>query len=145
MTASAKNVMNGTYGTLWVNGDLWAEVDTFEAKVAIKYDDVHFSNDPATHKKATGWDGSGSMTIKKIYSRVQNAMANAVRAGNFPRFEMVGKLADGDALGTQRVSLHDVTLDEFDLLKFEQKKLETEQIAFKFSDYELIDSVPNPN
>lgn len=144
MAPKAENVMNGTYGSLWVNGDLWAECDTFESKVTISYDDVHFANDGATHKKATGWSGGGTMTIKKIYSRVQNVMANAVRQGIYPRFEFVGKLADPDSLGSQRVALHDVTIDDFELLKFEQKKLESEQIAFKFSDYQLIDSVSDP-
>lgn len=144
MAPSAKNVMNGTYGSVWINGELWAEVDTFEAKVTINYEDINFANDGSTHKKATGWAGEGTMTIKKIYSRVQNAMANAIRAGVYPRFVLVGKIADPDAFGTQRVALHDVTMDEFLLLKFEQKTMGSEEIPFKFSDYNLIDSVPNP-
>lgn len=138
----ASKVMNGTYGKLWVDGELWAEVDAFEAKVTVNYEDVNFAGEGATHKKATGWAGTGSTTIKKIYSRVQRKMADKVRRGEYPRFDFVGKLEDPDAHGAERVALHDVTISEFMLLKFAQKALGSEEIPFAFSDYELVDSVP---
>ncbi|MFH5181152.1 phage tail tube protein [Paenibacillus sp. TAB 01] len=84
----ANRVISGTYGTVWVNGELWAEVDAFEADCAIDYEDVNFCGDGATYKKGMGWKGEGSMTIKKVYSRVQRAMAENVRKGIYPRFEI---------------------------------------------------------
>jgi hypothetical protein len=137
----ANQIINGTYGTVWVNGELWAEVDSFEAKVTIDYEDVNFANEGGTFKKAKGWKGEGTMTIKKVYSRVQRAMADNVRKGIYPRFEIVGKVADPDAQGAERVALHDVTINEFMLLKFEQKALGSEDIPFAFSDYEMIDTI----
>ncbi|GEO27024.1 phage protein [Alicyclobacillus acidoterrestris] len=142
--ADAKNVINGTYGTLWVNGEKWAECTTFDAEITINYSEVHFPNDGATYQKATGWSGSGSLTINKIYSRVQNAVASSVKSGTYPRFELVGKLADPDALGSERAAIHDVTFDKFTLLKFDPKKIEDEQVTFKFSDYDLLDTIPDP-
>lgn len=141
MQQNANRVVNGTYGSVWVDGELWAEVDAFEAKVTVSYEDVNFANDGATHKKPTGWSGEGSMTIKKIYSRIQRKMAANVRKGIYPRFEIVGKTADPDALGGERVAIHDVTINEFNLLKFEQKSLGSEEIPFAFSDYEMIDMI----
>ncbi|CAM3442080.1 phage tail tube protein [Marinicrinis lubricantis] len=141
MKPRANEVINGTYGTVWVDGELWAEVDTFEAKVTVNYEDVNFAGQGGTFKKATGWAGEGSMTIKKIYSRVQRKMADQVRKGIYPRFEIVGKLSDPDARGTERVAIHDVTIGEFMLLKFEQKTLGSEEIPFTFSDYEMIDTI----
>lgn len=137
----AKRVINGTYGRVWVDGELWAEVDSFEAKVTVSYEDVNFAGEGATFKKGMGWSGEGSMTIKKIYSRVQQKMADAVRKGEYPRFEIVGKLADPDAFGAERVALYDVTIGEFFLLKFEQKTLGSEEIPFNFSDYNMLDSI----
>lgn len=81
------------------------------------------------------------MTIKKIYSRVQRTMANSVRNGIYPRLEIVGKVADPGSFGAERVALHDVTINEFMLLKFEQKTLGSEEIPFAFSDYEMIDTI----
>ncbi|WP_346140154.1 phage tail tube protein, partial [Streptomyces virens] len=88
----SNNVINGTYGRVWVGGELWAEVDSFEAKVTVNYEDVNFANSGATYKKEIGWTGDGTMTIKKIYSRVQRTMANSVRNGIYPRLEIVGKV-----------------------------------------------------
>jgi hypothetical protein len=141
MQPKANQVMNGTYGTVWVNGELWAEVDAFEAKVTVSYEDVNFANHPGTFKKPTGWTGEGSMTIKKIYSRVQRAMAANVKKGIYPRFEIVGKVGDPDAIGAERAAIRDVTINEFMLLKFEQKALGSEEVPFAFSDYEMIDTI----
>lgn len=138
----AKRVVNGTYGRVWVDGELWAEVDSFEAKVTISYEDVNFAGEGATYKKATGWAGEGSMTLKKIYSRVQRKMAAAVRKGEYPRCQIVGKVADPDAFGAERVAVNDVTFNEFMLMKFEQKTLGSEEIPFAFSDYDPIDMIP---
>ncbi|MEF3313327.1 phage tail tube protein [Paenibacillus sp. GYB004] len=138
---NANEIINGTYGRVWVGGELWAEVDAFEAKVTVNYEDVNFAGSGATHRKATGWNGEGSMTIKKIYSRVQRTMAANVRRGIYPRLEIVGKVADPDTRGAERVALRDVTISEFMLLKFDQKTLGSEEIPFNFSDYEMIDMI----
>lgn len=141
MKPNASKVINGTYGTVWVNGELWAEVDSFEAKITVSYEDVNFANESGTFKKGTGWAGEGKMTIKKIYSRVQRAMADNVKRGIYPRFEIVGKLADPGAHGSERVALHDITINEFNLMKFEQKALGSEEIPFAYSDYDMIDTI----
>lgn len=139
---SPTKIINGTYGRIWVDGELWAEVDSFEAKVTIQYEEVNFAMDGATYQKAIGWSGEGSMTIKKIYSRVQRKMAADVRKGIYPRFEIVGKVEDPEAHGAERVAIHDVTISEFMLLKFEKKTLSSEEVPFKFSDYDPIDLIP---
>ncbi|MCM3145379.1 phage tail tube protein [Brevibacillus sp. MER 51] len=139
---SPTKIINGTYGRIWVDGELWAEVDSFEAKVTIQYEEVNFAMDGATYQKAIGWSGEGSMTIKKIYSCVQRKMAADVRKGIYPRFEIVGKVEDPEAHGAERVAIHDVTISEFMLLKFEKKTLSSEEVPFKFSDYDPIDLIP---
>ncbi|MED4599870.1 phage tail tube protein [Paenibacillus validus] len=141
MTQNASRVISGTYGRVWVNGELWAEVDEFEAKVTVTYEDINFANEGGTRRKATGWNGEGRMVIKKIYSRVQRAMAANVRKGIYPRFEIVGKVADPDAFGAERAALHDVTISEFNLLRFANKTLGSEEIPFAFGDYEIIDMI----
>lgn len=138
----ARRPVNGTYGRVWVDGELWAEVDSFEAKVTITYEDVNFAGEGATYRKAVGWNGEGSMTIKKIYSRVQRKMADAVRRGEYPRLQIVGKVADPDAFGSERVAINDVTINEFSLLKFDQKTVGSEEIPFAFSDYDPVDLIP---
>lgn len=133
--------INGTFGSVWVNGEKWLDVDAFEAKVTINYEDVNMAEDLATHKKMTGWAGEGSMTVKKVYSRGANLMANAVKTGVLPEINMVGKLADPDAFGAERVDIREVTFNEFMLMKFEQKTLGTEELPYNFGDYDPIDLI----
>lgn len=133
--------INGTFGSVWVNNEKWLDVDAFEAKVTINYEDVNMAEDLATHKKMTGWAGEGSMTVKKVYSRGANLLAQAVKRGVVPNINIVGKLADPDAFGSERVAINQVTFNEFMLLKFEQKTLGTEEMPFNFADYDLVDSI----
>jgi hypothetical protein len=133
--------INGTYGAVWVNGEKWMDVESFEAKVTISYEDVNMAEDPATHKKMMGWSGDGTMSVKKVYSRGASLMSNAVKTGQMPDVSIVGKLADPDAFGAERVSISEVTFNEFMLLKFEQKTLGTEDLPFNFADYDLIDTI----
>lgn len=139
----ASKVINGTYGTVWVDNELWAEVESFEAKIVIQYEDMNFPNEPGTFKKEMGWTGEGTMTLKKVYSRVQQKVAQSVKSGVVPRSTIVGKLADPGAWGSERAVLNDVTFNEILLLKFAQKTLGTEEIPFNFSDYDLPDLIAN--
>ncbi|MFJ8529968.1 phage tail tube protein [Bacillus sp. NPDC094106] len=133
--------INGTFGSVWVNGEKWLDVESFEAKVTIDYEDVNMAEDLATHKKMIGWTGEGSMTIKKVYSRGSTLLAKSVKEGVVPDVNIVGKLADPDAFGAERVAINEVTFNEFMLLQFEQKTLATEELSFNFADYDPIDLI----
>lgn len=134
--------INGTFGAVWVNGEKWLDVEAFEAKVTLNFEDVNMAEDLATHKKYTGWSGEGTMTVKKVYTRGASLMATAAKTGVMPEINLVGKLADPDAFGSERVSISEVTFNEFMLMKFEQKTLGTEELPFNFADYDPIDLIP---
>lgn len=137
----SNRVINGTYGSVWVNNEKWLDVEEFEAKVTIDYEDVNMAEDLATHKKMVGWTGEGNLKVKKVYSRGANLLAEAVKKGSIPDINMVGKLADPDAFGTERIAINEVTFSEFMLLQFAQKTIGSEELPFSFADYDLIDSI----
>jgi hypothetical protein len=139
--AKSNKQINGTFGSVWVNGEKWIDVESFEAKVTIDYEDVNMSEDLATHKKMIGWTGEGTLTVKKVYSRGAILLANAVKAGQLPDIGLVGKLADPGAFGAERVAINEVTFNEFMLMQFEQKTLATEELPFNFADYDPIDLI----
>lgn len=139
--SKSNKIMNGTYGAVWVNNEKWMDVDEFEAKVSISYEEVDMAESPSTHRKMTGWEGEGSITVKKVYSRGKKLMAEAAKNGIQPDISLVGKLDDPDAHGAERVSIDEVTFNEFTLLAFEQKEPGTEELPFNFADYDLIDLV----
>ncbi|MFM9535695.1 phage tail tube protein [Lysinibacillus sp. IITD104] len=137
----SNRVINGTYGSVWVNNEKWLDIEEFEAKVTIDYEDVNMAEDPATHKKQTGWSGEGNLKLKKVYSRGAKLLAEAVKKGMTPEVNIVGKLADPDAFGSERVAINEVTFNEFMLMQFAQKTIGAEELPFNFADYDLIDSI----
>ncbi|WP_342510584.1 phage tail tube protein [Sporosarcina sp. FSL K6-1522] len=137
----ANKQVNGTFGAVWVNNDKWLDIEEFEAKVNVDYEDVNMAEDLATHKKMIGWNGEGSMTVKKVYSRGAALLAEAIKKGIVPEISIVGKLADPDAFGSERVALNEVTFNEATLMKFEQKTTMTEELSFNFADYDMIDLI----
>lgn len=139
--AKSNKQMNGTFGAVWVNNEKWLDIDEFEATVTISYEEVNMAEDMAQHQKMVGWEGEGSMTVKKIYSRGANLLADAVKKGQTPEVSIVAKLDDPDAYGSERVSMSEVTFNEFTLIQFEQKTPATEELPFNFANYDLIDSV----
>lgn len=140
-TIPGNKTMNGTFGAVWVNNEKWLDIEEFSATVTIAYEDVNMAESLATHKKMTGWEGEGSMTVKKVYSRGANLLAEAVKTGALPEISIVGKLDDPDAYGAERVAINEVTFNEFTLLSFEQKTNMTEELPFNFADYDMIDTV----
>ncbi|MCO1599825.1 phage tail tube protein [Desulfosporosinus nitroreducens] len=134
-------VINGTFGSLWVDNELWPEVDKFEAKVALTYEEINIAGSLGTHRKLVGHSGTGTMTVKKTSSRVGKKVVADIKAGRTPRMKLVGKLDDPDVVGAERVALYDVTIDGIELMKFEQKKLDSQDVAFAFSNFEYIDTI----
>ena len=133
--------INGTFGSVWVNNEKWLDVEEFEAKVSIDYEDVNMAGDLATHKKMTGWSGEGTLKVKKVYSRGATLLAKAVKEGVVPDVNLVGKLADPDAFGAERIAINEVTFNEFMLMQFAQKTIGTEELPFNFADYDPIDLI----
>lgn len=138
---TANKQINGTFGALWVNGEKWMDIESFEAKITLNFEDVNMAEDLSTRKKYTGWSGEGTITVKKVFSRGAKLIAKAAKSGKMPAIKLVGKLADPDAYGSERVSFSDVTINEATLLAFEQKTLATEEISFNFGDYDFLDMI----
>ena len=137
----ANRQINGTFGSVWVNGEKWLDVESFESKVSLNFEDVNMAGDLSTKKKYTGWSGEGTLTVKKVYSRGAALIGKAAKTGIMPDITLVGKLEDPDAYGAERVTMSDVTFNEFTLLAFEQKTLATEELPFNFGDYDFIDLI----
>lgn len=138
---NANKVINGSWGRIWVNGELWAECKSFEAKVTAQYEDVNFCEEMGKQRKYMGFEGTGTMVLQKMYSRGSKLLAEGFKTGNIPDIKIVGRIADPSAHGHERVEVLSVTFDEFTLLKYENKTLAEEELPFQFADYNLIDSI----
>ncbi|WP_317366341.1 phage tail tube protein [uncultured Tyzzerella sp.] len=137
----SQEVISGTFGTVWVNDEEWLHVTKFEAKVTGEFEDINMAGKLTTGKKFMGWTGEGTITVNKVNSTVTKMLAENFKKGIMPEIKIVGKLADPQARGTERVEILEVTFSEFMLLNFEVKAKMEEEVPFSFEDYNLIDAI----
>lgn len=140
MSISAKRVMSGTWGQVWFGGDLWAEVSAFQAKYTYTKEDQQMAGQMATDTKVTGVKGTGSVTLKKVYSRTAGH-GDKVLEGIDERGTFIGKLDDPDAFGAERVALYNVSLDEEPLMDWRVGSTTEITIPFTFTEREWLQTV----
>src|SRR5665648_34706 len=135
--------INGTWGQVWLDGELVFELDSFEAKVSANRETVTIGK--SEDSKLVGLKGEGSMKVKKVLSRGKKKLLDAWKNGEDPRSTIVTKLKDPDTIGKQseRISLGNVWFDELTLTQFElAKKLEDEyKFGFTPSDADYLDTI----
>ena len=49
-TIRTNDIIRGTYGRVWIDGELFANVKSFEAKLTLNYEEVDLSNDLGKHQ-----------------------------------------------------------------------------------------------
>lgn len=133
-------VMNGTFGEVWVDGELWYEVVKAQAKLTYNKEEIRVCGDMYTGSKITGVKGTGSVTLHKVYTR--NAQrTDAITQGRDIRATMVLHLDDPDAVGAERVALYNVSFDEETIMDFESGKTTQITTPFTFGKREFLQKV----
>lgn len=89
--------------------------------------------------KVVGYTGKGSLKMHKVSSYMIKKLAPSIKQGKQVLVELVSKVADPDAIGTERVALHNVLFDSVDLINWGVGKLGEEDYNFTFEDYDLLD------
>ncbi|MGO5114179.1 phage tail tube protein [Candidatus Avoscillospira sp. LCP25S3_F1] len=140
MSIAANRVMSGTWGQVWVASELWAEVSAFQAKFTYTKEDQQMAGQMAVDTKIVNAKGTGSITIKKVFSRTANH-SNQVLKGIDERLTIVGKLADPDAYGAERVAFYNVSLDEEAIMDWKAGGTTEITIPFTFTDREWLQEV----
>lgn len=135
----AQQVMNGTFGELWVDGDYMAEVTGFEAKVTLDLTDVNMTRRLAKAQKVTGYSCSGSVTLNKVSSYFIKKLNDNMKAGKQTVCTIISKLDDPDAIGSERIVIKDAVFSELTLAKWSAKSLGEEQLPFSFSEWDVLD------
>ncbi len=138
---NVNEIINGTYGKVFINGNKLANIKSFEAKLTFEYEEVNLAEDPGKHMRYMGYSGEGTMTLHKVDSSILNMIKDDIKAGKMPEIMIVGSVSDPSAIGTERVQLNGVTLDEITLLKFELKTLGEEEVPFKFADFVPLETI----
>lgn len=138
---TAPRVMNGKWGMVYIDGEPVYETDSYEAKVSIEREDVDFIGQMIKDSKMVGLTGEWSMTIKKVYSRGAALLATKIKEGKDVRVQIISKLDDPDAYGSERLVIDNAWFNELTLQKFENSKMVDEEYSGGFTDYYFPDIV----
>lgn len=134
-------ILHGNEGTAWFNGKKLTTLQSIEAKVSGDFEDINVCGSPATYRAYNGYSGEGTFTCLKMDSDVVALMAEAFRTGEMPTITIITALSQKGTNKVERVSLTDVTIDEFYLAKFEKKSKVEEEVPFKFGAFSLLESI----
>lgn len=138
-----QRVMNGTWGEVWVDGQLWVELESAQAKYSYNKSDIAMCGEMTVGSKVTNVKGTGSLVVHKVYTRNIDR-SDQILSGKDVRATVVMKLADPDAFGAERVALYDVSFDDETIMDFAAGSPGKSTHPFTFGRREWLDRV-NPN
>ena len=133
-------VLRGQFGKMWIDGEEYLNVKSFEAKINLKYETIDVNGEMGEHQRLIGYSIAGTMVLHKINSKIVHKLAANVKNGSLPEAKIVAKVTDPDVAGAERIELLDVTFDEM-AFKFENKKVGEESVPFKAADYNYLDYI----
>ena len=119
---SAKRVVSGTWGEVWLDGDKVSECYGLQAKASFNKEDIALCGQMASDKKVTSIDCTGSLRLHKVTSRMAQAIGENIRNGRDVRFTIV-------------------SIDDLPLADWEAKRVGKVECPFTFTDYEFLDVI----
>ena len=130
-------VWNGTWGQVWVDGELLSEATKFRAEINLNYEDVAMMRNLMKGKKLTGIEGEGEITLHKVSSFVMNKVAADIKKGIVPDITIESSIQDPAGIGEERIAVKHVKFEKVTLADWENGNMGEESYSFTFSDYEI--------
>jgi hypothetical protein len=137
---NAQQVMSGTEGEVWIDGDYMAQATAFKAVANLIKQEVNQVKKRGKQYKTTGWEGKGSIKMNHVSSYMIDKMAQNIKDGHQTVCTIVAKMSDPDAIGAERVVIRDATFDSLTLMDWEAQKLTDESYDFTFTDFDLLET-----
>lgn len=133
----------GAWGTLHLDGEPIFEVENFTADIESQRGEVQVGLD--MDSKLTGLTGSGSFTVKQVYSRATQTLLDAYKEGKDIRFTASVALNDPDAVGGQRerVNIGNMWINNLNLINFTRAEVveKTYDFGFTPTDSDLAEGI----
>ena len=137
----ATKVINGTYGQVFLGDDEVAEMKAFQAKLEFQKEEIKIAGQMAVDTKLMSYTGKGSLQLHKVNSRMVKTLLEEIKAGKDPRFTIIGKLADPNSQGAERIAVKNVSFDDLTIFDFEVGSVASLECPFSFTDIETIDLI----
>lgn len=134
-----KDVLNGSFGRLMMNGKEIAEIKDFTAKVIIVREDIPINGTISVQTKIRSKKGVGSFTINKVYDRfIEEKLA--ILSDNDKSFSLSVATEDPDHGGERTEYLLPICYftGELPIMNWCSSECVTEKYNFVFNDKDLI-------
>ena len=136
---TASQVMSGTQGEVWIDGQYMAEVTGFKAEIKLLKEEVNQVKRMFKQYKVVGCEGTGNVKLNHVSSFFIQLMADNIKNARQTVCTIVVKLDDPDAVGAERISITDATFAKMTLMDWEAKKLTSDDYDFTFTDFDILD------
>lgn len=146
----AGDIISGQEGkvTFNVGGsiEVGAYVKTLEATFEKQKSEIHTLGHRGTQNKATGWTGTGTMTLYYITSLFRTLAQTYAKTGKDTYFDVTIVNDDPTStVGRQTVVLYGCNVDSTILAKLDVDNTELdEDVDFTFEDFEILDQFKQP-
>lgn len=137
----SNQVINGTWGELWIDDEYIGEVTSCKAEVSISYSDISMVRSLTAGKKLTKMEGKGSVKLHHVRTNISKSISDKLKRGKTPDYKILSKLDDPDALGAERVVFYHCKFDKAILMDWEVQKNTEESYSFTFEDWEYLDHI----
>jgi hypothetical protein len=141
MAYKSSQVINGSWGEVWVDSSYIQEITACQAKVTPKTEDIAQTRQLVDGSKITSLECKGELKVNKLSSRFTSLMSDDLKSGKQTEVTIISKLEDPASLGCERVKLIGCVFTEMTLADWELKKNGEETIPFIFRDWELLDKI----
>ncbi len=132
----AEQVINGTWGEVWIDGQYLAQATALKATVTLKKTSIAMVQRLNEGQKMTGIELKGEIKLHKINSAIMKKMSDCFKRGKMMTCTIVSNVKDPDALGAERVALYGCLFDNLVLVDWEVGKMSEESYNFTFEDWE---------
>lgn len=121
-------------------------IKSLEATIEKQKTEVRALGKRGTQHKATGWTGSGTMTIYYVTTLFRQLMVDYIKNGRDVYFDVTIVNEDPtSSIGRQTVVLRGVNLDSVVAAKLDtEAEVLDEDVDFTFDDVDLLDSFGRP-
>lgn len=136
-----KRAINGTFGEVYLEGELVREATALKAEISLDFLDVPMCGTLSKHRKVSGHTGNGSITMTKVNSRMAIKLSDHLKKGKTPSFTIISKLDDPDAYGAERVVLKNCQFSTLTLADWTSNQIGTITQPFTFTDWDYIDLI----
>lgn len=138
---NVEQIMNGTFGEVWLDGDRVSECFGLEARVELEKEEIAVCGKLGTDTKLMGYKGTGSMKLHKMNSRMAIKLTDKIKDGENPRLQILSALRPSKNGAAERVLIKDACFDDITLASWEAKQKGEVECPFTFSDWEVIDEI----